>query len=229
MRLGVVLGVLAAVLSSCTLRPNAAERRSCSAPFELYYRGLFQGWGCRSFPDSWQAGVERGEPFRLNYYGAYVDDEIIRWSWRRVARSSEVRVIDQHRIRIDVSAAPFKSIRKAEHQLLARAAGETLRLGRQKFIIRDVDYMGVGLTSWLVPGVDLGYDTSIETYEELVRERRLQSQSVPTGRLAFRQISAVVQVLEDEAPSATAEKPFAARDVYANMLNELYFNGVFPY
>ena len=156
-------------------------------------------------------------------------DKLKRRAWKELLNYTEVRLIGDNRIRIDVKSPYIMSVEDMEYILLGRAAGETARAGFREFSIVYARYHGgEGLSSLLLPEVSFGATNDwIGSYEDLVRNREDQRLSGRYNRIGGKRIEAVIRLVEDG--ESRRRETFAADDLYLNMLNERLFGGEFPY
>lgn len=155
-------------------------------------------------------------------------DKLQRRAWNEVIRRTEVRLVSDNRVRIDVQSPYVMSVEEMEYILLGRAAGEAYRAGFKDFSIVYARYQGgKGLGSLLLPQFNYATDDWIGSYEDLVRNREDQRLTGGYSRIGAKRIEAVIRFVgKDEK---RRRQTFAADDLYLNMLNERLFGGEFPY
>jgi hypothetical protein len=149
-------------------------------------------------------------------------------AWANVIDRTKVRLIDEDRMRIDMKSAYIMSVDDMEYVLLARAAGEAARAGKDSFSIVYVKYSGgKNVFDMLMPSFSYSDAEWIGTYEDLIRERENQRLTGGLGKIGRKHMAAVVY-FTDKA-DAKHRDTFSATPLYLNMLNERLFNGKYPY
>lgn len=171
--------------------------------------------------------ISNAYPFKPEMGDASNNAKLQKKAWRRVARSSQARWIDEDHIRIDVFGGVFRSVDEMEYSLLARAAGETNRSGEEAFEISYLSYQGATPLDSLTPSLRVHDKTRIGSYSALLREREFQDGFSNMSRLSQKKLVAVIHLLPAARPKAS--ESFDASPVYLNMLNAKLFDGLFPY
>ncbi len=162
--------------------------------------------------------------------GDAITNQVLREkAWAKVVNSTEMRLVGDNRVRIDVKGPLVIDIEEMEYLLLGRAAGEAARSGYDRFAIVYINYSGGGgLTSILLPDVSATSGSSwIGAYEDLVAERESQRLVGGYNKFSAKDIEAVVLFLPSE--DRRRRDTFPATEVYLNMLNEGLYDGKYPY
>lgn len=149
-------------------------------------------------------------------------------AWTRIVKRTDVRLIGDDRIRIDVKSPYVMSVEDMEFILLGRAAGEAYRAGYPNFSIVYARYKGgEGLGGLLMPQFNYATSDWIGSYEGLVRERENQRLTGNYNKVGAKKIEAVVRFIGTD--SRRRRNSFTADELYLNMLNERLFDGDYPY
>ena len=170
-------------------------------------------------------------PFKRLYMpdGDATDSQLLRErAWAKVIDQTEVRLIGDDRVRINVFSPFVMAPEDMEYLLLARAAGEATRAGYPRFAIVYLNYEGgTGLSALLLPEISMAGDDWIGAYEELIVERENQRLVGDISRFGSKRLEAVVRFMPAE--DMRRRETFAATETYLNMLNEKLFGGEYPY
>ncbi|MCI5047858.1 MAG: hypothetical protein MRY59_10170 [Aquisalinus sp.] len=164
-----------------------------------------------------------------NQEGDVTSNQIMRAQvWSGIVDISQVRLIGDDRMRIDILSPFVMSVEEMEYVLLARAAGEASRAGFPRFSIVYLNYKGgKGLSNLLLPEIKYGGSDWIGTYEDLITERENQRLTGNVNRVGAKKLEAVI--LLQPAENRRRRETFAATETYLNMLNNRKFNGQYPY
>ncbi|WP_306251684.1 hypothetical protein [Parvularcula sp. IMCC14364] len=164
-----------------------------------------------------------------NQEGDVTTNQIMRaQAWSDIVDISQVRLIGDDRMRIDILSPFVMSVEEMEYVLLARAAGEASRAGFPRFSIVYLNYKGgKGLSNLLLPEIKYGGSDWIGTYEDLITERESQRLTGNVNRIGAKRLEAVI--LLQPAENRRQRETFAATETYLNMLNNRKFEGQYPY
>ncbi len=149
-------------------------------------------------------------------------------AWGQIVDRSEMRLVGDDRVRIDVESPFIMDVEEMEYLLLARAAGEAARAGYDRFAIVYIEYSGGrGLSNFLLPEMKMTSSDWVGSYEALISERESQRLMGKYKKIGYKQLDAVVLFISGE--DKRRRDSFPASELYVNMLNERLYGGKYPY
>lgn len=138
--------------------------------------------------------------------------------WQNVALHTEAITMSDNRVQIRASGNLFSGENHSEQNFFTRAAAETLRKGKDGFVIKQIDFFKEG-TPWASWGSNLNLSSRswIGNYEDFRANRN--EQNIFSSRRSIRNkgLDAVILLLDKE--DFPNRDRFTASEIYLNLLN----------
>lgn len=138
--------------------------------------------------------------------------------WADVTKHTEATVMSDNRMRIKAKGKVFSRRNISEHNFFIRAAAETLRRGKDGFVIKQIDFYSEGAPwSFLSPSLNLSSSSWIGNYEDF-RENRNEQNIFSSRRSIRNKAMDGVILLLDKTEFPNRDR-FTAHEIYLNLLD----------
>lgn len=137
---------------------------------------------------------------------------------RSVASHTDAMVVSDSRVRIQSNGTLFNGKNISEQNFFIRAASETLKQGKEGFVVKQIDFVRTG-TPWAFLGSNLNLSTRswIGNYEDFRANRNEQNIFSSQSSISNKGMEGVILLLDkDEFPNRDR---FTAADIYLNIVN----------